>query len=375
MGYFILVLLTTADDYFSVNIAQIVEHFKISQNIAGVTFMAFGNGAPDIFNSLASILSSKNPKAGLALGELLGAIIFLSTIVAGSIGMIKNFTVMRRPFIRDILFFYPPFVLLLISFITTNSVHIWLPITFLVIYIIYAIIVILSQYIRKGMIKAIDDVRSTKQQINISVITTEDEVNDITSTSEVQGPVITVTSLEEPIPRSRPESFSNYYTTPSNNLKTPILTRHNSLNSLKERAKSFIIDHSSLFVPNNEEEEEEEMVYVSRTRKSIFVHDARSRAESELTNNNAKLEKKKRMLKLNIIQKIWADINPWDQEMFDEENISGKIFFILKLPIFLALNISCPLGDREWNKWLTLVHIFICPIILFTAFQGNYNFN
>ncbi|ETN80128.1 hypothetical protein NECAME_09400 [Necator americanus] len=36
----------------------------------GVTFMAFGNGAPDIFGSIASVLSSPKPKAGLALGEL-----------------------------------------------------------------------------------------------------------------------------------------------------------------------------------------------------------------------------------------------------------------------------------------------------------------
>lgn len=34
--------------------------------------MAFGNGAPDIFGSIASILSTPRPKANLALGSLLG---------------------------------------------------------------------------------------------------------------------------------------------------------------------------------------------------------------------------------------------------------------------------------------------------------------
>ncbi|VDM80076.1 unnamed protein product [Strongylus vulgaris] len=63
---------TTADDFFSPNVASIVAHLKISESIAGVTFMAFGNGAPDIFGSIASVLSSPKPKAGLALGELLG---------------------------------------------------------------------------------------------------------------------------------------------------------------------------------------------------------------------------------------------------------------------------------------------------------------
>ncbi len=40
--------------------------------IQGVTFMAFGNGAPDIFSSLASVLSTSQPKAGLAIGALVG---------------------------------------------------------------------------------------------------------------------------------------------------------------------------------------------------------------------------------------------------------------------------------------------------------------
>ncbi|KHJ91678.1 hypothetical protein OESDEN_08450 [Oesophagostomum dentatum] len=71
MMLFIMVS-TTADDFFSPNVAAIVAHLKISESIAGVTFMAFGNGAPDIFGSIASVLSSPKPKAGLALGELFG---------------------------------------------------------------------------------------------------------------------------------------------------------------------------------------------------------------------------------------------------------------------------------------------------------------
>ncbi len=34
--------------------------------------MAFGNGAPDIFAAIASVLSTNKPKLGLALGGLLG---------------------------------------------------------------------------------------------------------------------------------------------------------------------------------------------------------------------------------------------------------------------------------------------------------------
>jgi Ca2+/Na+ antiporter len=40
----------------------------------GVTFLTFGNGAPDIFSAIAAIGNAKNGDAGLAFGALLGMI-------------------------------------------------------------------------------------------------------------------------------------------------------------------------------------------------------------------------------------------------------------------------------------------------------------
>jgi sodium/potassium/calcium exchanger 6 len=49
-----------------------VDQLKISQNVAGVTFMAFGNGAADIFGMLVEVVATDSPKANLAIGQLLG---------------------------------------------------------------------------------------------------------------------------------------------------------------------------------------------------------------------------------------------------------------------------------------------------------------
>ena len=38
----------------------------------GVTFLAFGNGAPDIFSAVAAITNAKDGDAGLAIGALFG---------------------------------------------------------------------------------------------------------------------------------------------------------------------------------------------------------------------------------------------------------------------------------------------------------------
>lgn len=85
----------------------------------GVTFLAFGNGAPDIFSSLAGI---KKERAELVIGELFGmklnlekeffwnycysgAGIFVTSVVAGCIILNNDFKLMERPLMRDIVFY------------------------------------------------------------------------------------------------------------------------------------------------------------------------------------------------------------------------------------------------------------------------------
>tara|TARA_B110000285_G_C15047353_1_gene575050 strand:+ start:361 stop:627 length:267 start_codon:yes stop_codon:yes gene_type:complete len=52
--YAMFVLQTTADEYLSPSLDFITTHFRIPQSLAGVTFLAFGNGAADLFTSLAA---------------------------------------------------------------------------------------------------------------------------------------------------------------------------------------------------------------------------------------------------------------------------------------------------------------------------------
>ena len=47
---------------------------RLSQNVAGVTLLALGNGAPDIFSAFAAISQDDDQKASLAVGALFGKI-------------------------------------------------------------------------------------------------------------------------------------------------------------------------------------------------------------------------------------------------------------------------------------------------------------
>lgn len=65
----VLATLSSSDCSLCPALLVISKTLKLSQNVAGVTFLAFGNGAPDIFSSIAGI---KAAKPDLVLGELFG---------------------------------------------------------------------------------------------------------------------------------------------------------------------------------------------------------------------------------------------------------------------------------------------------------------
>ena len=44
----------------------------LSQNVAGVTLLALGNGSPDIFSAFAAINQDEDKKSSLAVGALFG---------------------------------------------------------------------------------------------------------------------------------------------------------------------------------------------------------------------------------------------------------------------------------------------------------------
>ena len=95
----------TADAYFSPTLGVICANLGISEDLAGVTFLAFGNGAPDMFSSFAAFTHG-NSSPGLGLGALLGAGVFVQTVVLGAVCLsAAPVRVAPRSFLRDLVFF------------------------------------------------------------------------------------------------------------------------------------------------------------------------------------------------------------------------------------------------------------------------------
>uniref|UniRef100_A0A1I8B4T6 Na_Ca_ex domain-containing protein n=1 Tax=Meloidogyne hapla TaxID=6305 RepID=A0A1I8B4T6_MELHA len=151
--FLFLHLSVAADSFFCENIATIVDVHNISQNIAGITFMAFGNGAPDIFGSIVSVISAPKPRADLAISELLGGSIFVTSCVVAAIALSRPFLLMRRPILRDICFHSAALVLLLIVANWEGKMPLWQPLAFLALYSIYATTVVSGNLLRQKMLK------------------------------------------------------------------------------------------------------------------------------------------------------------------------------------------------------------------------------
>ncbi|XP_029999838.1 mitochondrial sodium/calcium exchanger protein isoform X2 [Sphaeramia orbicularis] len=143
--FFLFIILgLTASKFFCPNLSAISTSLHLTHNVAGVTFLALGNGAPDIFSAMAAF--SYPHTAGLAIGALFGAGIFVTTVVAGSVALVKPFAVASRPFLRDVIF-YMAAVFWTFVILFRGTISLGETLGYLGLYVVYVLTVIISAYI------------------------------------------------------------------------------------------------------------------------------------------------------------------------------------------------------------------------------------
>eukprot|EP00301_Raphidiophrys_heterophryoidea_P000160 c10082_g1_i1.p1 GENE.c10082_g1_i1~~c10082_g1_i1.p1 ORF type:complete len:588 (+),score=147.53 c10082_g1_i1:74-1837(+) len=106
MAFYFLVLFlifyllgTTADKYFCPQVEELTDRLHLTPRVAGVTLLSLGNGAPDVF---AGINAVRQNQLDLALGQLLGGGMFVTTIVAGGVIFVADGIRTRFPLLRDL---------------------------------------------------------------------------------------------------------------------------------------------------------------------------------------------------------------------------------------------------------------------------------
>ncbi|KAM7533130.1 hypothetical protein Aperf_G00000126061 [Anoplocephala perfoliata] len=138
-----------ADSFFSPSLIALARSMHMSQNLAGVTLLAFGNGAPDVFSAVTAITTGNpdSPDEGLGLGFLMGSGLLVNTVTAGLIMVIRPFRTTRRPFIKDVLF-YMIAVSWSASIIIRRTIYLKDSVGFIMLYIIYVLTTWAASHIR-----------------------------------------------------------------------------------------------------------------------------------------------------------------------------------------------------------------------------------
>lgn len=122
-----------ADTFLTPVLTKVSAALRLSETIAGVTLLAFANGAPDIIASVTA--AGQDDGVFISVGGLFGACMFGSTMVLGlCILRSKTQVVMSKPqWTRDLLF-YVSAGLIIISFGLYGSVNIFMALGFLSLY-------------------------------------------------------------------------------------------------------------------------------------------------------------------------------------------------------------------------------------------------
>ncbi|KAI0709990.1 Sodium/calcium exchanger protein-domain-containing protein [Earliella scabrosa] len=201
LGFLFSTLGISASDFFCPNLGTIAHLLGLDENVAGVTFLAFGNGSPDMFATFSAMRSNSG---GLAIGELLGAAAFITSCVVGSMCIIKPFKVIREQFLRDVGFFTVAVVLLLVI-LWDNKLQAWESAAMVMLYAVYVTTVVVGSWWRKRQER-----RKKYEALMRSEYADEDPYHDEQPYFDEPAPPSPIRdTLQVPSPFTRPRAISH----------------------------------------------------------------------------------------------------------------------------------------------------------------------
>ncbi|GAX77541.1 hypothetical protein CEUSTIGMA_g4985.t1 [Chlamydomonas eustigma] len=126
----------TAELYFSPTMAVVAQSIpKMRPRFAGVTFVAMGNGAPDLSANISAI---RNGSVQLSAGALTGAAMFVQCVVASEVIRISEGAPCRGATLRDVATYSLSLVGVALSFWSGNITR-WFVAGAIIVYAMYAI--------------------------------------------------------------------------------------------------------------------------------------------------------------------------------------------------------------------------------------------
>uniref|UniRef100_A0A7E4VGV2 Sodium/potassium/calcium exchanger 6 n=1 Tax=Panagrellus redivivus TaxID=6233 RepID=A0A7E4VGV2_PANRE len=407
MFYLFLWMSTAADDFFCAAISAIVDHLKISQSVAGVTFLAFGNGAPDIFSTLASILNTDSPKAGLAIGDLLGGGCFVTTVVLGVVMITKPFNISRTASIRDILFYLVAVGWMAFICFYDDVLHLWQPLVYLIMYAVYATTVMCGRLVLKCYPRKKPYLARTAS--HLSACSASPSIDAGTINLEPPRPSvmsleitpdherrrkslssITTSGLEQT--ESRNSTYYQTFPTPVQVITEPVQRKGSSrepeqkhfvipniiISPVEGSNKTFVYVNGGYEYNDTHSEhatEDDSTVVVigppsSHRRRYTVISESDSRKASATVLPTPPPElmfrPDEKLGISRIVHDLLKALNPVESD-FRSSKWYSKVLQVLKIPIMIILKLTMPVAD-DWCKSLAMIQAFTMPITFVFAF-------
>jgi len=135
--YVFLGIAIVCDDFFVESLERISAALKLSDDVAGATFMAAGSSAPELAVAVVSTLFASEP-GDEGLGTIVGSAVFNIMVIVGvtSIFAGQVLDITPYPFARDCLF-YTLSIAMLVAFVYDGKVELWESVILLLGYVLY----------------------------------------------------------------------------------------------------------------------------------------------------------------------------------------------------------------------------------------------
>jgi len=137
-------LILLVDSRVVPNITTMAKLFGMPDSLAGITLLALGNGAADIFSASAAIGASEKSGATLASAGLLGGGLFVVSIVFAVLAIKFQPDCTPKQVSRDA-GSYMAAIVVVIVFIADNRFYIWEGVTLLLMYVLYVFVSLRSE--------------------------------------------------------------------------------------------------------------------------------------------------------------------------------------------------------------------------------------